>query len=158
MNISPINNSQSFKGLWGKVSETGDVSAHNCIRFVTKDYYPFKDETPEEISNVERFNKKHYEAQWFETGGINVREDVSVETKRPLNFTKNEFEKYKLSNTGTKTPEAITHPVEKELVAKGLLNYLNNYSEYNNEMVKRSSFGYKAKTLLDKLVLKLKRL
>ena len=92
MNISPVNNSQSFKGLWGKIDIFSRSSDDNFVHIATKNYHPFKDETKEEIAEVERFNSSKYEAAWFETGGINIKEERSVQTMAPLNFTKKEYE------------------------------------------------------------------
>ncbi len=158
MNISPVNNSQSFKGLWGKIDIFSRSSDDNFVHIATKNYHPFKDETKEEIAEVERFNSSKYEAAWFETGGINIKEERSVQTMAPLNFTKKEYEAYKQSKIGAKTPAELSHPVERDLVANGLEQYLNNSKEYINETLKQKRFTYKVKEFFNNIGQKLKRL
>ena len=95
MKISPIaqQQNQTFKGLWGETNverymldSTYYIYEHRKI----KDYYPFLDETKDEVAEVIRKN------EYFE-GGLTDLVDASscvVNLKESLNFTKKEWEKY----------------------------------------------------------------
>ena len=49
MNITPINNAQNFKGLWGQSKKSLSGADDIFLYEKTKFYHPFKDETKEEI-------------------------------------------------------------------------------------------------------------
>lgn len=143
MNISPINSALNFRGLWGKTIEEHSGNEYTSLSYVTKSYYPFKDETNDSIQKVIAQNESRYEANWTETGGTYVKEVVSVRTYSPLNITKKEYEMYKASGLGAVRPEELSSPVEKELVGRGLHEYLNKAKKYTEEVSRRNSFSYK---------------
>ena len=63
MNISPVNNPQNFKGLWGITNTACEGNEYTIIRSVTKYYHPFKDETLAEINKAKSLNQNSYTAK-----------------------------------------------------------------------------------------------
>lgn len=151
MRITPINNTQSFKGLWGQskeaISGADDVWLHEKTKF----YYPFKDETKEEIKKVKIAHRFTNCELWPDYGHSFVNNVVKVEAEEPLNFTKQEFQNYKKSKIGAMVPEEVSNPIEKELVKLGLYKYLNNAHEYMLELEVRNTLSYKARQLFNKI-------
>lgn len=143
MKISAINNSQKFTGLWGKTKIENSGNEYTSLSFITKTYYPFKDEAVDKIKEIEESNKNSYMSDWYETGGTYVKKMCDVDTKKPLSFTENEYRLYKQSGLGATSPELLKNPIEKELVSKGLFDYLNKGEEYTKELLRRSSLSYK---------------
>ena len=108
MKISPISNSlyiknsqptqnQTFRGLWGK--EEFDV--YDTLEFHSEDttlnYYPFKDETPEEIRAVEnkyRSIEHHSPTAGGISSPVTTAGGTSVRVHKAIPFTKKEFSQY----------------------------------------------------------------
>ena len=156
MNISPVNNSQNFKGLWGITNTACEGNEYTIIRSVTKYYHPFKDETLAEINKAKSLNQNSYTVKPYQTDGTYIDDSITVQIAKPLKFTKQEFENYKNSRLGAKMPEQVTNPIEKELIANGLHDYLNNSKVYIDELIKRNSFSYKLKEIFKNIKLKLR--
>ncbi len=157
MKIVAINNSPNFKGLWGEPQKTFAGNEHTSLSFITKTYYPFKNESKESIEETKKSNQSNYHADWYETGGTYVDEKVDVEVKKALNFTEQEFLAYKKSGLGAIKPEEISHPIEKELINRGLYNYMNKSQKYIDEVNWRTSYGYKILNFLKNIGQKLKK-
>ena len=156
MNITPINNAQNFKGLWGQSKKSLSGADDNFLYEKTKFYHPFKDETKEEIKNVKLRNRYNNYELWPNYGYSFVNTVINVKEEEPLIFTKQEFQNYKKSKIGAKVPEEVSTPIEKELVKLGLYKYLNNAKEYMQELARRDTFTYKAKQLFRKIKAMLK--
>ena len=156
MYISPIKNSQNFKGLWGQTTQLICGNEFTSLTYITKPYYPFKDETKESIASVSNYNRDTYHANWYDTGGTYVDEKTDVEVQKALNFTENEYSKYKKSGIGATKPEEVIHPVEKELIDRGLYKYLNKSQTYINEINLRASYKYRFVNFIKKISQKLK--
>ncbi len=151
MKITPINNAQNFKGLWGQSKESLSGADDIWLYEKTKFYHPFKDETKEDIEKVKKRNRFTSCELWPDYDYSFVNNVVKVEAEEPLNFKKQEFQNYKKSKIGAMVPEEVSNPIEKELVKFGLYKYLNNAKEYTQELAKRNTFTYKAKQLFSKL-------
>ena len=156
MKITPINNAQNFKGLWGQSKEVLSGSDDIFLYEKTKFYHPFKDETKEEIESVKLKNRYTNCELWPDYGYSFVNNVVKVKEDEPLNFTKQEFLKYKRSKIGAKVPEDVSTPIEKELVKLGLYKYLNNAKEYMQELSRRDTLTYKVGQLFRKIKAMLK--
>ena len=108
MKISPTSNSfnlknsqptqnQTFKGLWGK----NDFDVYDTLEFHSEDttlnYYPFKDETMEEISAIRdkysRIDSYSPTAQGISSPVTNAG-GTSVRVHEAIPFTKKEFSQY----------------------------------------------------------------
>lgn len=157
MKIAAINNSPNFKGLWGEKQKSFAGNEYTSLSFITKTYYPFKNESKETIEANKKANEGYYHANWSDTGGTYVEEKIDVEVKKPLSFTEQEFLAYRKSGLGAVKLEEVSHPIEKELIARGLYGYMNKSQEYLDEFSWRSSFGYKIRNCLKKLGQKLKK-
>ncbi len=158
MRIPAINNSPNFNGLWGTPQKMLAGNEYTALSYTTKIYYPYKDETEDSIESVKRNNQSEYHADWYQTGGSYVDEKVDVDEKNPLKITEKEFLKYQQSGLGAVKPEEVTHPVEKELVNRGLYIHMNKSQKYIDEINWRNSYGYKILNFLKKAGHKLKKI
>ena len=157
MKIAAINNSPNFKGLWGTPHKTFAGNEHTSLSFITEVYYPFKNESKESIEANKKARQGYYHADWSDTGGTYVEEKIDVEVKKTLSFTEQEFSAYRKSGLGAIKPEEISHPIEKELVDKGLYDYMNKSKKYLDEANWRTSYGCKLLNFLKKVGQKLKK-
>lgn len=157
MNISPVNNSQNFKGLWGVPQVLSVVNEYAYLTYTTKTYYPFKDEQKDSIQAAVRANSSSYHEDWYQTGSGLVDEKTDVDVKKALNFTEKEFSDYEKSGIGATKPEEVSHPVEKELVGRGLYRYLNKSQKYMDELEWRASYRYKILNFIKRVGKKLKK-
>ena len=57
MKIAAIKNSPNFKGLWGEPQKTFAGNEHTSLSFITKTYYPFKNESKESIEETKKVIK-----------------------------------------------------------------------------------------------------
>ena len=115
MNITPINNAQNFKGLWGQSKKSLSGADDIFLYEKTKFYHPFKDETKEEIKNVKLRNRYNNYELWPNYGYCFVNTVINVKEEEPLNFTKQEFQNYKKSKIGAKVPKKFQLLLKKNL-------------------------------------------
>ena len=158
MQVSPINNAQNFKGLWGVPQKLAVTNEFTSVTYITKTYYPFKDESKESVDAVVRANQSSYHENWYQTGEMYVDEKTDVDVKKPLSFTEKEFLNYEKSGLGATKPEEIRNPVEKELVNRGLYQHLNKSQNYIKELNWRASYSYKILNFFKKMGKKLKNI
>ena len=105
MKIYPINaNQQQFRGLWGAETQRQNET-HNYSQglecevgtdhvIIEKDYYPFKDETPEDIEkNIKDFNKTERSAGGICDAVEYIRERV-VNIKETIPLTAKKYQEY----------------------------------------------------------------
>lgn len=151
MNINSVDNTPNFTGLWGKQKESLIDRNQVWLLNRTKTYYPFKEETKEEIDKIKKANSYNLTFAWPEYGFDFVYDQTLVRDESPLTFSQKEFNAYKATRIGAKTPEELSNPLEKELVKLGLYKYLNNAKEYMQELAKRDTFTYKVKQLFRKI-------
>ena len=138
MRIMSINSaiSQSskanFKGLWGKensecVSTSFYDSSQMCemgtTEYVTtKTYYPFKNETTEDIAKIVRENSgiKHHKNDYDNDISDSIREN-RVKVMPKLNITEEEYNKYRNDDLLSQAENIL----EDKLKLAGLKEYLN---------------------------------
>ena len=151
MQVLQINNSQNFKGLWGKNKEL--MSGDGDVWFIekTESYHPFKDETINEINKAKKQHSYNSCNSWAEYGYNFVYDIKKVQEEKRLPFTQQEFNSYKATKKGAKVPEELSNPIEKELVRLELYKYLNNAKEYINGLAIRNTLSYKMKQLFSKI-------
>jgi hypothetical protein len=115
MNILPINNvnSQSFKGLWGTTTTKQSSKSGNNVTEIKYQYYPFYDESLEQIQKITETNTSHKESVKDSVLSIT---DVVVTVMSALPFTSKEFTKY----TMNRLPITKQKVIEKHLIGKGL--------------------------------------
>ena len=123
MRILPINsNMQNFKGITidrgVEYVYAEDCALLTCYHY---DYYPFKGE-----NRV----MKGYRTEDLRPGEFVISDEHSYNNKEPLNFTEEEYYEYKKSKIGAKSPDEVTHPVEKCLIERKLYCELNNSEEF----------------------------
>lgn len=122
MRILPINsNMQNFKGI---TIDRGVeyVYAEDCalLTCYNYDYYPFKDDNGGMPSRTVD----------LKPGELVIGDQYIYNNKEPLNFTLAEYQEYKKSKIGAKSPDEVTHPVEKCLIERKLYCKLNNSEEF----------------------------
>ncbi len=95
MQISPItNNNTNFKGMWGETTYMEGTDNANMVDYywTIRKYYPYKDETKEEIKKVEEKYSKYdvspEHPNWDQYQTL-YEEDVRVQ--EPLDFTKVDY-------------------------------------------------------------------
>ena len=125
MNISKINiaYNNSFKGLWGETKYKTDIdTVMNIQKSVeTKYYYPFADESPEEISSIVKSNTN---ARMYTANKNYSLKECKVGV--PLPFTKQEYEKYK----ALKGRVSLTEKIQR--IHAEVLNKFSN-GDYENQ-------------------------
>lgn len=144
MNISAINhtynsnrnNTQAFKGLWGKTSVINDQEPAMCV-FKNQEtcyYYPFEDESNEEIRKVVERNsyanidviRKQYK----------VRECKICTT---LPFTKNAYQQYENAGLTTEVTDDLTN-IHMSVKDKFTNNKLNQQTSAVNEEFRKNLY------------------
>ena len=125
MKILPVNacnyqkQSTNFQGLWGKTEYNNFTESEQYINETKYKYYPFLDETKEQIKKV--VNENSYYKEDTQGEGLvgspwsNITSSV-VTVMAALPFTSKEFLNYTL----TKLPITKQRLVERYLVDKGL--------------------------------------
>ena len=116
LNTSTEKSNTSFKGLWG-TEEHGSYNdreySHNFIRY---DYYPFKDETKQEIEKIVDMNSYYnsYAADVYDA--VTQVESANVIVMQALPFTKKDFQGY-LDKTISDLKKMVieNHIIEKNL-------------------------------------------
>lgn len=133
MRISAINQNsiysyhklnQNFKGLWGKSTSEHYEDSMYSDDFTTHYYYPFKDETQDEIDKVVQENEYSNTScadPRLVYNPITCSEGVSVSVKKKLPFTKSEFYAY-LNNPKSTTKR---HIIESEITNKDLEEHIH---------------------------------
>lgn len=94
-----INQGQNFKGIWGGRSEEFGGNDTFSYSYVTYHYYPFADDTPEQIEEAyKKYPNTSFNLPWYETGGATFDSSESVYVHPKLPFTSKEYNEYKASN------------------------------------------------------------
>ena len=150
MNISPINSSPNFTGLWGAERKEQIFNDKMYLTLTSKSYYPFKAEPAEEIEKIKQCLEKECALVTHEIDGTTVQSEIEFRVHKPLEFSEQEFVNYQKSKIGAKSPQEVTHPIEKQLVERKLFDYLNFSDEYVNELTKQKSLKYKMQTFFNK--------
>ncbi len=127
-----INNSQNFKGLWGKTSRNTDYDCALGVPKVEDDYYyyPFADESSEEIKKIHSENTKAY----VEDSSRYRIKDCKICATLP--FNKNMYEAY----TAIKDKKEITDNIQ-------FIHYFVKDKYIDNE------YGNKQKSAVNDIVL-----
>ena len=133
--------STCFRGLWGKPENSSVGNDYVYVSSSTKNYFPFKDENiknPEELSKVRE--------KWSVAGAIMWDFDKTA-IHQPLSFTEKEYQAYKEMGKGFELSETAKS-IEKELISKGLIDYLNpdsllRYMAKMTELRKQNSLKFK---------------
>ena len=99
MKITSINNQNSFKGLWGETVKTNEQRKLDkkiiFADYETKHYYPFGDESIEDVNKVLKENSTYKRTIKSELDSISITQtgtDVSV--KQSLLFSAKQWIKY----------------------------------------------------------------
>lgn len=111
------NSSNSFKGLWGRsesMAYAGDPVSNTII---VKHYYPFKDESKENIEKIVKQNSFHFEAD-------NTYNDISVKT-HTLPFSEKEYNVYMSKKVIEGSQSEPAKSIESYLKQNGLKEFLN---------------------------------
>lgn len=121
----------NFKGLWGKEKvdnvessyyDGGNMCEMGTNHFITtKTYYPFKNETAEDIKKIVKKNTKS-DSYSFDTYGdmSTTVNETKVKVMPKLDITEGEYNKYKNDDLLSKDE----HRVEDKLKLAGLKEYL----------------------------------
>ena len=130
MKISNMNslhfNTPVFKGLWGE-PQNDTVAGYDCIYSHTDEfYYPFKDETNEQINNVVKTKSKSLITGFGETTGNMVHFTTFVNVDDTLPFTEEEFKNYKLGKYNADKDLFQKELIESSLDINGLEKYKNS--------------------------------
>ena len=128
MKILPINsisnhyskaNNANFKGLWGKTINNDHMESEYNISEKIYEYYPFRDETKEQIEKVKTENGRYKE----DLPGKGLVQDpwpnidsVVISVMAALPFTSKEFLQY----TTNRLPITKQKMIEKHIINKGL--------------------------------------
>lgn len=127
----PTHKAQNFEGLWGKTSKNTDFDAVLGIPKVeeTSYYYPFSDETQDEINKVVKENTS---ADIDETDGAMKYKINDCRVCTTLPFKKVNFENYTAMNEKSKlySNTKVIHYSVKD-------KYLNN--GYGSEQISASN-------------------
>lgn len=121
----------NFKGLWGKenvkvISESQYDSSQMCYygtdeSVVTKEYFPFKDETDEEIRKVVEENEKP--GYWKSDYAYDISDSITrkkVEVMPKLDISEDEYNRYRNDDLLSKDENSV----EDKLKLAGLKKYL----------------------------------
>lgn len=113
-NYTSMNRTQSFNGLWGRTSNNIDIDAVLGIpsHYVTFYYYPFSDESVEDIQKVVKENSSAYMKDINGQSKYIVR---SCNVCTTLPFSKIEYEEY--SSAGERTGTSKSLQIHKYLSA-----------------------------------------
>ena len=128
MNIMPVaqvNNSKSFKGLWGNTIPKKEVTKNtfrlDVYDYITREYHPFADESLEALSNVLKKNSTYKTENSKEIENCLVHTGINICIKSNLLFTTKQWMNY-ISN------KMITGCPEFNFIEKNLKNlHLDKY-------------------------------
>lgn len=133
MRISAINQNsiysysklnQNFKGLWGKSTTDHYEDSMYSDDSTTHYYYPFKDETKQEIDKVVKENESSNTScadPRSVYNPITCSDSSRVSVQKKLPFTRSEFYSY-LSNPKSTTKR---HIIESEITNKDLEEHIH---------------------------------
>lgn len=126
------NNTQAFKGLWGKTSMINDIEPAMCIfkNQTTYYYYPFLDETDEEINKVVKENSSAYIDEKSRRYKVN---ECRVCVTLPC--TKSAYEEYTKADASTKLTEYLKD-IHMGVNNKYINNALNHQISAVNDKIK----------------------
>jgi len=125
MKILPINiakqqiTNTGFKGLWGKTINNDRTESEYNISETIYEYYPFADETKEQIEKVKNENSRYKEdlpGKGLVPNPWPYIDSVIVSVMAALPFTAKEFMNYTLN----KLPITKQRLVERYIMKKGL--------------------------------------
>ena len=99
MRVTAINYQNNFKGLWGETIKTNGKSQSDSklifSNYETKIYYPFGDESIEDVNKVLRSNSTYQKLTENKSDNIYIKEigtDISI--KERLYFSAKQWLKY----------------------------------------------------------------
>ena len=125
MLIFAINPSQSFKGLWGGKYEFHHADDSIYCSETIYHYFPFKDESKDQIEFAKKKYESHYNAAWYEAGGTSISDHTFVYEHDRLPFTAEEFKQYReIEEPKDSWPESIKL-VSTALTTLGLFMHCN---------------------------------
>ena len=109
----------NFKGLWGHQNVSCVTNDCGYVYSSVRNYYPFKDEIVKEFPQMQK-----HAADWTNAGTY-IREFYSIDVHTPLSFSAEEYKIYKNFEKDRKASGVLVEAVEKELINRDLLKYLN---------------------------------
>lgn len=123
------NNVQSFKGLWGRTTVTNDQEPAMCIfkNLETTYYYPFSDETEDDIAEVISHNTYAFIDETIPQYKV---KECKVCTSLP--FTQSTYEKYAASGQYTPITENL-RKIHTFVHDKYITNELNQQQSASNK-------------------------
>lgn len=113
MQVSPVkfSQNQNFKGLWGQEQTSSNYGPDSGSEVINKFYYPFKDETSNEIKSIK--NKYTKQSSYFDEQGYYTEHITNCHVEDKLGFTKREWEQYSKNKKGLK-------PIVKDFIESSL--------------------------------------
>ena len=127
-----------FKGLWAEPQNDTVVDSDFIYSHTDEFYYPFKDETNEQINNVVKTNSKSLITSFGEIAGNIVYFTTFVNVDKTLPFTEEEFKNYKLGKYNKDKDIFQKELIENTLDVNGLEKYKNS-----DEHKKKTNTGIK---------------
>ena len=124
MRVQPITSQQCFMGLW-QTSESINIGSGSPQITERKEYHPYADEPDEFIKTID--TKKEVSSKIIGDGETPYAIEKTKETKigERLNFTEEEYFKYKREYAEGKPMSALGRFVNNELKAKNLFEFMN---------------------------------
>ena len=132
-------NNQTFSGLWGKTKRRTDIDEGLNIPSITETYfyYPFSDETEQQIRQIQKETNKEYIEN---KNGSDKLYKYRFKRCRKLPFTMNEFTNYYLNSNLDKNSKIIHQYAQNLYTTKGF------------EIEQIPAFNDDVETLLDECV------
>jgi len=98
VNIKAINQTNSFKGLWGETKKINKVTQNelhtDIYSYTNKDYYPFADEHLESLNKIIKDFSTYNTTILDEKNIYRLHSGTNISVKSFLYFTKKQWLKY----------------------------------------------------------------
>ena len=125
MKIVPVQNSNNtnFKGLWGTPEKRSGGNEFCFFDQTILHYYPFKNESEEEIDKIVKENSEEFVIKRFEAGDTTGESYRYVQVHEKLPFTRQEYRAYYKTYFLEGSTLEPGRTIEESLKTRGLTRY-----------------------------------